>query len=630
MTSNANVSSVAPQHGSTAPGNIDTEAQWQIGDLCLWSNRVDVRLQHEDSSRAHLQNGLQLKLFDLALISRPERSTINNPRTQDAYLAYPVNQDRMNTRIDELASEEAQTQRDANDAHRVLQRHHSTIGMSESELAELAQSEPASAAPAKLNTMQLSQAEATREMCMTRLEMLRAEKRSLIEDLKNLDRKYIRDEKEVQAAMSLWRAILIPSAAESYIFSSKLSDGQNAPLTTISSCFEFQKPHDIKILMNNYTAKHQPELRAYLRETEVRFVDFSQYVKENQALVKMRDIVGLPTGVDWRVDAFKKGLTSVIKGRLKDELAKDRLEALARGARYAPREDEDEFLFVTEFLRLHFSTPTVDVNAASIVANGCTHCLTGNTFGVRATAAFTAARLTDTNHNTDRCFFDPNYRSPRPTWWAVAHPTWMDANPSVSRRNGRGAGAAGAGANSGGGGGRSGNGGGGNRSRGGGGAGQGLSGAARLLAATCQVCLGTSHQSMDCNRLKGLGIAQDKKAAVIASYWKQNQDMAAQGLLSQVREEGGDVWCWVSTPAVHLRNNLRLVDIGANANVTRSRFASNIRQLEKPVKLRGVGSIEWLTHVGTIMPFAAFPSIILPTFINDEIPFNTGANDPGR
>ncbi len=39
---------------------------------------------------------------------------------------------------------------------------------------------------------------------------------------------------------------------------------------------------------------------------------------------------------------------------------------------------------------------------------------------------------------------------------------------------------------------------------------QGLSGAARLLAATRQVCLGTSRPSMAYKRLKGLDIAQDK------------------------------------------------------------------------------------------------------------------------
>jgi hypothetical protein len=79
--------------------------------------------------------------------------------------------------------------------------------MSESDIAELAQSEPASAAPVKLNTMQLSQAEARREMCMTKWEMLRAEKISLTEDLKHLERKFVREEKENQAASEClaWR-----------------------------------------------------------------------------------------------------------------------------------------------------------------------------------------------------------------------------------------------------------------------------------------------------------------------------------------------------------------------------------------------------------------------------------------
>ncbi len=70
--------------------------------------------------------------------------------------------------------------------------------------------------------------------------------------------------------------------------------------------------------MNIYAAKYLLQLRAYLRETEVRYENYPQYVKENQTLINMRDIFGLPTGVDWRVYAFKKGLTPVIKGRFKN------------------------------------------------------------------------------------------------------------------------------------------------------------------------------------------------------------------------------------------------------------------------------------------------------------------------
>ena len=483
--------------------------------------------------------------------------------------------------------------------------------------------------PVRLSTEQTTMVEKQREHYAHNLDQSRSRIKNLQEQIKFEDHEHTEITKLVKQALIILRAMFNTSTSGITTFSATIEN----TLVTVEECLSQERTYTLWRLIELYIARHKSTAVEFIRSHKLVFEDFPKFEEEFQQLLTMRNKFSIGTDDETKFDMFKNALPQLLIDKYHSDRELAQLEALRPGAP-AGRSDasQNSLPYLIEYARVHSRTAGVHANTTMTGgggAVGCSHCINGNNFGVPAAAQYAAERTRDCAHQSSKCWFDPAFTGWRSPAWVAAHPDWMAANPNIGQRPGFGAGRNGGGAggagraNSGGGGG--GGGGGGARGNGHGARGrqQYQTPAQRLAAATCKVCLASSHASADCRRLTALGITPAKIPAAIESFWKQNQEMAAAGILSPVRKGSGEaVSCYIlntSAPSP----SLRLFDLGANANVTRSCFVSNIRELQHRVKLRGIGPKEmWLTHSGTIAPFPQHPSLQLGTYVCDAITFN--------